>query len=182
MMTGKSIIKILIGIVLLLLLLGGCEFLCQLSVKCKNCPETSIDKIASVKGGYYITNYKVGKKNIRLKKHDYTIRIDSVWGEHMHRDNTNICLLSKSIIDSSLYAVVIEFSKPVSDTFIFSFEPIIDNEIDERQGGMQNNKKILTMLKKMPDTIKLILQEKSPVDSIGWRSPLNTDTITLVKE
>lgn len=155
--------------------------MCRLSVKCKNCPETSLNKQESKRMGHYITRYRTDKKKIKLKNYDCEVKIDSVWGEYMYRVNTDFCLFSRVIKDTSLYAVSIEFTS-INDTFLFDFLPIIAGVIDERQGGITNNKKELTWLENMPDTIKLIVEEKNPNEGIGWRDPIQTDTVILIRE
>jgi len=173
--------KIILGIVITLILgfltYKIADFLCKVEVKCKNCPETSLNKENSKRNGFFIADYKNYEKTFELKNHSEKINITDIWIEKQWFYNSDNCLCTK-VETNEKFNVIVEFQKSNSDTFLFGLTPIVNNRLDETNGGIGETKKTMRF-DYFPTELNLILSEKNPKENIGWKKGIVTDTLKI---
>jgi hypothetical protein len=169
-------------IILGLIFLGGCEWICNIGVKCNRCEFHSENKEAARKEGSYLVDYQPLTQTVRLKYHNEVIVFDTAWAENTWFYDTDICLLRHKEKGKS-FNVVFPFHKSNPSTFLFSMDIFYfqDDQIYESGGGMGEGFADRRLVY-LPDTIWVKIQEKHPDANIGWQQGLEGDTIQFVKK
>jgi len=173
----KIFLGIIIALILSLTTYKVADFLCEIEVKCKNCPQISLNKENSKRNGFFVSDYKKFKQTFELKNHSEKIIITDIWVEKQWFYNSDNCLCKKSESNEK-FNVVIEFKKSNSDTFLFGLTPIINNKRDESNGGIEETRKTMEF-DFFPTELNLILSEKNPGKNIGWKKEIVTDTLKI---
>jgi len=173
--------KIILGIIITLIIgfitYKIANFLCQFEVKCKNCPQTSLNKENSKRNVFFIADYKNYDHTFELKNHSEKINITDIWIEKQWFYNSDDCLCTKAEPNEK-FNVIVEFQKSNSDTFLFGLTPILNNQLDESNGGIEETKKTMRF-DYFPAELNLILSEKNPNEKIGWKNEIVTDTLKI---
>lgn len=174
--------KKIIKIILILLIIGigifyVSNYLCEIEVKCKNCPKVSQDINESKKNGFYIGNYESETKVIELKNYNEKIIIENVWAENRWIQNTDNCLCPK-FEKIKGFNVILVFNKPNKGDFNFSLTPITEDKSGECSLGISQNRKEMHF-ENLPNNLKLIVKERNPDENGGWQKSIVTDTIVL---
>ncbi len=173
----KIILGIIIALIIGFIIYYVADFLCQVEVKCENCPQTSMNKENSKRNGFFIADYKNYKSDFELKNHSEKIKIIDIWIEKQWFYNSDFCLCTKAQSKDG-YNVIIDFSKSNKDSFFFGLTPIVDNRLDEANGGIEERRKTMRF-DNLPIELKVIVTEKNPDKNIGWKKEIITDTLTI---
>jgi hypothetical protein len=149
------------------------KFLCEVGVKCKNCPTISSTMEESKKDGYFVTTYKPLTDQLKLKYHDDTVDFQTAWAEHSWFVNSDNCLFKRKekLNDFNL---TIEFKKYPGDTFNFKLEGWGVGR------GMGQSSKSVT-IDKLYDTLTFQIVEKNPKKGIGWQEPVDGEQVQFVR-
>jgi len=169
-------------IVLFIIIFGfaGFYFLCKVEVKCKNCDQTSKSVEESKQNGFYLKEYNVDKSSFNLKYNDENVKIQKVWCEKAWHYNTENCFstnYNNPVLSKNSYNIIIEFTKS-TDHFLFNFQPMINDIVDNQNGGIEQNRKTLRY-EDLPKQFKLIVKEKNPEMNVGWQQAIVSDTLNL---
>lgn len=169
----------LIGLsILIIILLFVFSFLHKVGVK--NVHNFSDSKYTSIKNGFYITDYVPTKKVIKLKFWPVTVVLDSAWTEHQWVEEANFLNSTLEKAGNGTYNIGFKIKSESTQDFVYALD-IFPNDIGGIGGNNPMTKQHEGFLYKFPDTLKIIVKEKNPVDSIGWIKHIVTDTITYVK-
>ncbi len=121
----------------------------------------------------YVTNYSSNKDTIELLDNRKVI-IGESWAEKQWTYHNG----KPKIAHSFGYSLHLEFIGENED-FVFQFDiPDGENKVFTR--SLSDNECVLHP-KHLFSEIKVILEEKNPIDTVGWRIPIITDTIILTK-
>jgi hypothetical protein len=165
----KNTTKILIALLIIgIIIISGMEFLCRLGIKCKNCVEISTSKEQSIENHFYLGEYKVLTKKIKLKNHDLEVEFSDAWFEKEWFINSDICLVRHKEKREGGYNVIFPFQKSKKEVFLFIMTPIINGNRCESGWGINENYKAIN-ISELPDTIEIQIEEKNPIVGIGWR-------------
>lgn len=173
--------NIILGI-LLALILGFITYkianiLCQIEVKCKNCTQTSKNKENSKRNGFFVSEYKQYKTEFKLKNHSENVDITDIWVEKQWFYNSDFCLCKK-VQTKDGFNLIVDFKKSNSGTFLFGLTPIVNNQLDKNNGGIEENRKTMRF-NNFPTELKLLITEKNPDKNIGWKKSIVSDTIII---
>ena len=104
---------------------------------------------------------------------------DSAWTEYKWVEHSNFI---GSTLEKSGYGFNIAFKiKSVTTaSFIYDLQFISDS-IGGIGGYNPLTKQHEGFLYTFPDTLKVLVEEKNPTDTIGWIKPIITDTIIYIK-
>jgi hypothetical protein len=160
---------------ILFLLIGGfaLNYLCELGVKCKECPRASLSKEESVDKGFYVAQYKPLESEHNLRFHDERVTFEEIWIENGWVVNSDICLW-KTVEKTKEFNATIEFKKNRENSYNFDLEGYGSG------WGMGQNRKRVTILS-LPDTLIVYMVEKSPRQGVGWQEKMNSDTIVFIR-
>jgi len=173
----KIFLGIIIALVLGFITYKIADILCQIEVKCKNCPQTSLNKENSKRNGFLVSDYKDFKRTFELKHHSEKISITDIWIEKQWFYNSDFCLCT-NVQPNENFNVIVEFKKSNSDTFLFGLTPIVNNRLDESNAGIEDTRKTM-QFDYFPTELNLILSEKNPNENIGWKKEIVTDTLKI---
>ena len=170
-------------IILSLLILGiiiyyVSDLLCQVEVKCKNCPKISRTISESKKTGFFIGNYESQTKVIELENYSEKIRLENVWAENTWIQITDNCLCPK-FEKAKGYNVILLFNKPNKSDFNFSLKPITEDKKGESSLGISQDRKEMRF-EYLPEILKIVVEERNPDENVGWQKSIVTDTITFI--
>jgi hypothetical protein len=158
----------------------GTLFLCAVSVKCKNCDQTSSSEKESKENKFYYGSYNCNVSQFNLKYNTEKIEIKNIWIEKVWHYNTDNCFgddYNKKVISNNGYNIVMDFKKSTNE-FLFAFIPLIDNIQDKTNNGIENSRVTLRYTK-LPKELKLIVVERNPDMNFGWTKEIASDTLTL---
>ncbi len=171
----KGLIFIIIILILSIGIYYFALFLCKVEVKCKNCPKVSESRGNSIQNKLFIDDYDFDKDTINLKKWNQKIIIDSIWIEKKWIINSDNCF-SKKIEQQKGYNLIINF-KDNTEEFLFNFRT--ENKLDnENSSGIGLNRKVFRF-NSIPKELKILIEERNPIETIGWQKSIITDTITI---
>jgi len=164
----------IIVIVIILLVLGyfGLDFLCQVGIKCKNCPTYSATIEESKESGFFIAEYEPIQEYVKLLNYEDSIFFSKAWVESSWFVNSDICLLKKKE-KLDRFNITVEFEKK-SDDFIFNLRGY-----GVGYGLGVNSKTVTTGT--LTDTLTFTIVEKNPEPGIGWQAELEGQTIDFVR-
>lgn len=158
----------------------GTIFICEISVKCKDCDQTSKSEKESKENKFYYGYYTCDISEFNLKYNTEKIEIGNIWIEKVWRYNTDDCFsddYNTKVVNNHGYNIVIDFKKS-TDEFLFNFIPMINNIEDNQNGGINDNRKTLRYTK-LPKEIKLIVVERNPDMNFGWTKEIISGTLIL---
>ena len=169
----------LIGLsILIVILLFAFSFLHKAGVK--NVHNFSDSKYTSKKNNFYIRDYVPTEKVIKLKYWPATIVLDTAWTEYQWVEEANFLSSTLRKADNGAYNIGFKIKSESTEDFVYSLD-IIPESVGSIGGNNPLTKQHEGVLYTFPDTLKIIVQEKNPVDSIGWTKHIVTDTITYIK-
>lgn len=171
----SKLIKLSIFIVILLFVFS---FVHKTSVK--NVHNFSDSKYTSKKNNFYILDYVPTEKVIKLKYWPVTIILDTAWTEHQWFEEANFFSSTLQKADNGTYNMGLKIKSESTEDFVYSFD-IIPEGVGSIGGNNPMTKQHEGVLYKFSDTLKIIVQEKNPIDSIGWTKHIITDTIMYIK-
>lgn len=158
----------------------GTLFTCEISVKCKDCDQTSQSEKESKENKFYYGYYTCDVSEFNLKYNTEKIEIGNIWVEKVWRYNTDDCFsddYNTKEINNHGFNIVVDFKKS-ADEFLFDFIPLINNIKDNTNGGIEDSRKTLRY-RRLPQEMKLIVVERNPDINFGWTKEIVSDTLTL---
>ena len=176
-MKTKTIGFLFVFALMLSLLLFVFSFLHKAGVK--NVHNFSDSKATSKLNGFYITDYVPTKKIIKLKHWPVTVILDSAWVECKWFEEANFLNSTLEKSENGNYNAAFKIKSISTDDFVFALD--LPDNIGNTGGYNPTTKQHEGTLYDLPDTLKVTVSEKNPVDSIGWIKHLVTDTILYIK-
>ncbi len=152
--------------------------LCKIGIKCYNCIRASDNIINSKKDGFLLGNYLPLQKVFINNVWNENVIFDTAWVEQGWFYQSDKCSSNKIKANNNYYFHV-NFKKDKIGKFLFNLSLLSNNK--EIKSGIGENE-ITFNVAPLTDTLKVIIQMKNPIDSIGWKQPIQAkDTIIFVK-
>jgi hypothetical protein len=95
----------------------------------------------------------------------------------INKAKTEISYDKEDKILNTNYRIEIPFKKENPDIFQFEVRSLDDGNISENQKD-----KNIIYIKKLSDTLKIVLIERNPNPKKGWTAPIVSDTISFIKK
>lgn len=171
----KTIIILTILIIIVLIILS---FLNGLNIK--NIHNFSASRQESIKNGFFSCDYFPIRKILKLKLRPEIIVFDTAWTEYSWVEEPTF-LSSRLVKKEGTKNLAVKISSTTTDDFIYSIRLITNNGNDylafntitkQHEGSIYSD----------IDTLKFIVEEKSVIDSLGWKKPIKTDTVYFIKK
>ena len=172
-MKSKIIGLSILAFVVLLII----SFLNRVSIK--NIHNFSDSKQTSKQNGFFVADYFPTKTVLKLKNWPVTVTLDSAWTEHQW---TEVPGFLNSTLEKSLggYNIAFKIKNCSTEDFVYSLDIYPDN-IGTIGGYNPMTKQHEGFIYSHKDTLTILVQEKNPIDSIGWQKHLTTDTILYIR-
>ncbi len=139
----------------------------------------SKSRLASINDGSYVYTYYPLKTDYQLHNHDLKIKFDTGWVQHAWHEKSVAGIFTRKELLKSL-TTIFPFKKSISNTFVFSLKSFSGNNFEKYSGGIEENL-YENDYDNIGDTIMLLIDEKDPIDSIGWLHSISGDTVIYIR-
>lgn len=171
----KTLIILTIVIVVVLIILS---FLNRLNIK--NIHNFSSSRKESIKNGFFSCDYLPTKKILKLKLRPETIVFDTAWTENPWVEEPTF-LSSRLVKTGGTKNLAVKISSTTTDDFIYCI-CLINDSVNDYLAFNPMTKQHEGTLESDIDTLKFVVEEKSIIDSIGWKNAIKTDTIYFIRK
>ena len=127
----------------------------------------------SMKDGSFVSGLYPVKSDYKLHYSDLTIKFDTAWIQHPWIEKSVGVIFTKKELAKNLIAII-PFEKSKANTFVFTLKPI-----GGYQGGIEEHR--YETQYHNTDTLILLIMEKNPIDSIGWKKEQTGDTVVFIR-
>ena len=140
---------------------------------------TSKSRSESVADGSYVCAYFPLKSKFSLHNHNATIKLDTAWVQYSWHEKSLCLIFVKKEKENSLI-IIFPFKNSEPNTFLFTLKSILGNKQEKYSNGISEDR-YENHYYFIEDTIRLKVNEKSPVDTIGWKEQIDGDTLIFVR-
>ena len=171
----KKTLTILTSVIVIILMM--LSYLNRLTIK--NIHNFSSSLNESKKNGLLSHEYIPLKKVIKLKLRPEKIILEMAWTEFSWKEEPTF--LSSRIVKLNGKNIAIKITSVTTEDFVYSLR-LIENKGNSYLAYNPMTKQHEGELNEEIDTLKFLLEEKNIIDSLGWKKPIQTDTIYFVKK
>lgn len=126
----------------------------------------------SISDGSFVCVLYPLKSDYKLHYSDLTVKFDTAWVQHSWVEKSVGAFFVKKELTKNLFAII-PFEKSKANTFLFTLKPIGGYE-----GGIEEHKYETQFYN--TDTLALLIMEKNPIDSRGWKKEQSGDTVMFI--